>query len=57
MNFAETYALAPDYEISRVIRGGWQLAGGHGAVARDQVNDDLTAFYDAGVTTFDCADI
>ena len=24
--------LAPDYEISRVIRGGWQLAGGHGAV-------------------------
>ena len=23
--------LAPDYEISRVIRGGWQMAGGHGA--------------------------
>ena len=24
--------LAPDYEISRVIRGGWQLAAGHGEV-------------------------
>ena len=24
--------LAPDHEISRVIRGGWQMAGGHGAV-------------------------
>ena len=23
--------LAPGYAISRVIRGGWQLAGGHGA--------------------------
>ena len=37
----ETYGLAPGYSISRVIRGGWQLAGGHGA----------------GVFTFDCADI
>ena len=26
------YRLSPGYEISRVIRGGWQLAGGHGAV-------------------------
>jgi aryl-alcohol dehydrogenase-like predicted oxidoreductase len=57
MTFAETFDLAPGYTISRVIRGGWQLAGGHGAVARDAVNADLAAFYDAGVTTFDCADI
>ena len=28
----ETFELAPGYAISRVIRGGWQLAGGHGAV-------------------------
>lgn len=57
MTFAETFDLAPGYTISRVIRGGWQLAGGHGVVARDAVNADLAAFYDAGVTTFDCADI
>ena len=28
-------SLRPGYEISRVIRGGWQLAGGHGAVDRE----------------------
>lgn len=57
MTFSETFELAPGYTISRVIRGGWQLAGDHGAVARDQVSDDLAGYYDAGITTFDCADI
>ena len=50
-------ALAPDHEISRVIRGGWQMAGGHGAVDRRRAVDDMIAFADAGITTFDCADI
>ena len=49
--------LRPDYEITRVIRGGWQLAGGHGLVNRETAIDDLVAAFDAGVTTFDCADI
>jgi aryl-alcohol dehydrogenase-like predicted oxidoreductase len=49
--------LAPDYEISRVIRGGWQLASGHGAVVSDDPVADMVAFADAGITTFDCADI
>ncbi len=49
--------LAPDYEISRVIRGGWQMAVGHGAVKSDDPVADMTAFADAGITTFDCADI
>lgn len=57
MTFTERTDLAPGYSISRVIRGGWQLAGDHGDVARDSVSDDLLAFYDAGITTFDCADI
>lgn len=55
--FHETFELVPGYVISRVIRGGWQLAGGHGAVDPAHVTEDLAAFYDAGVTTFDCADI
>lgn len=50
-------AIAPDYEISRVIRGGWQLAGGHGTVDGDTAVEDMIAFADAGITTFDCADI
>lgn len=49
--------LADDYEISRVIRGGWQLASGHGNVKSDDPIADMVAFADAGITTFDCADI
>ncbi|KAB7645537.1 aldo/keto reductase [Polymorphobacter fuscus] len=57
MTFTERFDIAPDANISRVIRGGWQLAGDHGAVDAATVTDDLAAFYDAGITTFDCADI
>lgn len=49
--------LRPGHEISRVIRGGWQLAGGHGQVDRTNAVEDMIAFADAGITTFDCADI
>jgi aryl-alcohol dehydrogenase-like predicted oxidoreductase len=53
----ERRTLAPGYEISRVIRGGWQLAGGHGAIDDEAAIGDLVAAFDAGITTFDCADI
>ena len=50
-------ALAPGYEISRVIRGGWQLSDSHSqSVSHDPVSD-MVAFAEAGITTFDCADI
>jgi aryl-alcohol dehydrogenase-like predicted oxidoreductase len=49
--------LQPGYSVSRVIKGGWQLAGGHGAVDERQAIQDMQAFVDAGITTFDCADI
>jgi aryl-alcohol dehydrogenase-like predicted oxidoreductase len=52
-----TQTLRPGYEISRVIRGGWQLAGGHGHVDGAEQIEDMIAFADAGITTFDCADI
>jgi aryl-alcohol dehydrogenase-like predicted oxidoreductase len=52
-----TQALAPGYVIPRLIKGGWQLAGGHGAVDRTAAIDDMIAFADAGITAFDCADI
>jgi aryl-alcohol dehydrogenase-like predicted oxidoreductase len=50
-------SLRPGYEITRVICGGWQLAGGHGAVDRDRAIDHLVAYTEAGILTFDCADI
>lgn len=53
----ESFALRPGYEISRVIRGGWQLAGGHGSFDRKEAVADLAAFCEAGIFTFDCADI
>src|SRR5262245_23212695 len=49
--------LAAGYEISRLLKGGWQLAGGHGAVDAAAARDDMDRFVDAGITTFDCADI
>lgn len=48
--------LAPGYTISRIIKGGWHLAGGHGTVVHDLAIRDMAAFVEAGVTTFDCAD-
>jgi aryl-alcohol dehydrogenase-like predicted oxidoreductase len=53
----ERSALGPGYSNSRLIRGGWQLAGGHGAIDRERAIADMEGFVDAGVTTFDCADI
>lgn len=49
--------LAPGYSISRLIKGGWHLAGGHGAVDAAAACRDMAEFVDAGVTAFDCADI
>ena len=57
MSRVETASLRPGHEISRVIKGGWQLAGDHGAVDRTAAIADMEAFLDAGITTFDCADI
>lgn len=50
-------ALAADYRISRLIKGGWHLAGGHGAVDPAQARRDMADFVAAGFTAFDCADI
>ena len=53
----ETIELRPGHVMSRVLKGGWQLAGDHGEVRREDAIADMEAFLDAGITTFDCADI
>ena len=50
-------SLEPGYDISRVIRGGWQLSASHSQRVSDDPVADMVAFADAGITTFDCADI
>ena len=52
----ERMALEPDYSISRIMKGCWQLAGGHGDVERSRAISDMAQFAEAGITTFDCAD-
>ena len=50
--------LTPAYSISQVLKGGWQLSEGHGsAVDEIQAIEDMRSFVEAGITTFDCADI
>ena len=49
--------LTSMYSISKVLKGGWQLSGGHGYVNEHQAVEDMRTFVKAGITTFDCADI
>ena len=46
-----------NYDISRIIKGGWHLAGDHGPVDPEQALHDMAMFVESGITTFDCADI
>ena len=52
----ERIELEEGYSISRLIKGGWHLAGGHGDVAPTQAIKDMATFVEHGITTFDCAD-
>ena len=52
-------ALTPNYSVSRIIVGGWQLSRGHGGgvPAGENPRRFLSDLADRGFTTFDCADI
>lgn len=45
------------HELSRVFKGNWQLAGGHGNITRDEAMETLQAYTDHGVNVFDVGDI
>lgn len=53
----EKIELVPGFKISRIIKGGWQLSQGHSEGATSDPIADMFAFAEAGITTFDCADI
>ncbi len=53
----ENVLLGPGLQITRVVKGGWQLSGGHGAVDEEQAIEVMIDFARSGITTFDCADI
>src|ERR1700678_1375362 len=45
------FSLSGDYTISRIVKGGWHLAGDHGSIDPDQARRDMATFVDAGITT------
>jgi len=45
------------HEVSRIFKGCWQLAGGHGAISREQALADLETYVEHGVNVFDMGDI
>ena len=53
----ETTQISPGYTISRVLKGGWQLAGGHAPVDHQKAIAEMGDYVRSGITTFDCADI
>jgi aryl-alcohol dehydrogenase-like predicted oxidoreductase len=55
----ERIELADGYSIARIVNGAWQLSAGHRRVAidREAAIRGLLRRAEAGLTTFDCADI
>ncbi|MET0779213.1 MAG: aldo/keto reductase [Candidatus Saccharimonadales bacterium] len=45
------------HTLSRVFKGNWQLAGGHGDITHQQAIADLQAYIEHGVNAFDMGDI
>src|SRR5574339_260758 len=51
------YQLASDLKICRIVNGMWQVAGGHGYIDEKSAIGEMTSYHDAGLTTWDMADI
>ena len=52
--------LVSGYEISPVIKGGWQLSSGHSLnrqIPEDEAIADMITFIESGITTLDFGDI
>jgi len=52
--------LVAGYEISPVIKGGWQLSSGHSLnlqIQEQAAISDMISFIESGITTFDFGDI
>lgn len=49
--------LGDEVTIPRIIRGTWQLAGGHGSIERETEINNILTFVNYGFTAFDTADI
>jgi len=57
MNKLPSYKLGPDLEICRILNGMWQVAGGHGYIDHENAVEDMMKYHDAGLISWDLADI
>ena len=51
------YELARGLTICRILNGMWQVAGGHGYIDSELAIADMLRYHEAGLTTWDLADI
>ncbi len=51
------YQLASNLQISRILNGMWQVAGGHGYIDPTSAINSMIDYHNAGFTTWDLADI
>jgi aryl-alcohol dehydrogenase-like predicted oxidoreductase len=52
----KTFALTADLAICRVLNGMWQVSGAHGRIEPEAALRAMSAYVDAGFTTWDLAD-
>lgn len=44
-------------QIRRIVNGMWQVSGAHGPIDEGRAVNEMFSYFDAGLTTFDMADI
>uniref|UniRef100_A0A3B3BIX2 NADP-dependent oxidoreductase domain-containing protein n=1 Tax=Oryzias melastigma TaxID=30732 RepID=A0A3B3BIX2_ORYME len=57
MSSVPKVTLAGGLEVCRILNGMWQVSGAHGTVNTTRAVEAMQAYTDAGLTTFDMADI
>ena len=55
----ERISIRPDFDVCRMPKGNWQIADDHSGkdFTKEDVNEHLTMYADAGIDTFVCGDI
>lgn len=53
----QKFSLSNDLSICRILNGMWQVSGTHGYIDPNQAIDEMIQYHNAGLTTWDLADI
>jgi aryl-alcohol dehydrogenase-like predicted oxidoreductase len=53
---SDRFHLAADLDTRRILNGMWQVSGAHGPIDRERAIEEMFAYHEAGLTTWDLAD-